>query len=66
MNIQITGTRDGVRWPPPGEVKDLPDHEAARLCAAGSAEPVAERAQPEKAVAPAAEKRGGRGRSKPA
>jgi hypothetical protein len=42
MRIQITGTRDGVRWPAPGGVVDLPDHEAARLCANGRAEPVAD------------------------
>ena len=42
MKIQLTGTRDGVRWPKVGEVVDLPDHEAARLCANGRAEPVVE------------------------
>jgi len=42
MRIQIVGTRDGVAWPAPGEVKELPDHEGARLCARGFAEPVVE------------------------
>lgn len=50
MLEQITGTRDGVRWPAPGGVKELPDHEGARLCAAGRAEPVTETA-PERATA---------------
>lgn len=63
MSVQIAGTRDGVRWPVPGEVKELPDHEAARVCAAGYAEPVAEPVKPQRAVAKAAEKRGGSGRS---
>jgi hypothetical protein len=63
MLVQITGTRDGVAWPKVGEVKDLPDHEAKRLCANGFAEPVAEAREKkaEKAVAKQhakAEKRG--------
>jgi len=49
MRIQIVGTRDGVAWPPPGGVKDVPDHEGARLCANGFAEPVVEE-RVEKAV----------------
>lgn len=42
MKMQITGTRDGVRWPAPGGEVDLPDHEAAKLCANGFADPVVE------------------------
>ncbi len=65
MKVQIAGTRDGVAWPAPGEVKEVPDHEGARLCANGFATPVVEE-RVEKAVAEKpAEKRGGRGRSKP-
>lgn len=45
---QITGNRDGVRWPAPGATIDLPDNEAAKLCASGRAEPVAEPAKAEK------------------
>lgn len=40
MKEQILGTRDGVAWPPAGGEIELPDHEAKKLCAAGSAVPV--------------------------
>lgn len=57
MNIQITGTRNAVRWPAPGSIVDLPDGEAADLCSQGYAEPVVED-RVEKAVPKArAEKR---------
>lgn len=52
--VSLTGTRDGVDWPPIGEAFDLPDGEAADYIAAGlcvKAEPSA----PEAAVAPAPE-----------
>ncbi len=42
MKIWISGTRNGVPWPVPGETVDLPDIEAAKLCAQGSAVPVVE------------------------
>lgn len=63
MREQILGTRNGVRWPAPGEVKNLPDGEAAELIVAGIAEQVdepsaAEVARPRKATARKAEKRG--------
>ena len=60
MLEQITGTRDGVRWPAVGEEIDLPDHEAAKLCAAGRAKPVeTRRASVETATSkPAVESRG--------
>jgi hypothetical protein len=48
MKEQILGTRDGVRWPAPGGEVTLPDYEGAKLCAAGSAEPVAEPTKTEK------------------
>jgi hypothetical protein len=56
MREQITGYRNEVAWPAKGEVVDLPDNEAAKLCAAGRAVPVVED-RTEKAVAPAAETR---------
>ena len=62
MREQITGYRNEVAWPSPGQVVDLPDVEAAKLCAAGRAEPVVED-RVEKAVAPAAEKRTPKSRS---
>jgi len=52
LKVELSGTRDGVPWPPRGEAVDLPDAEAADLCAAGMADPVAERPV-EKAVPPA-------------
>lgn len=59
MKIAISGTRNGEPWPRTGEKTDLPDQEAAELCAAGLAEPVAENEKIEKAVkTEATEKRG--------
>lgn len=40
MTIQITGTRDGAYWPAPGGEIDLPEVEAAKMCAAQYATPV--------------------------
>jgi hypothetical protein len=57
MLVQLSGTRDGVEWPPIGGVLVCPDQEAADLAASGyavavaKAAPVVERAD----VAPAAE-----------
>lgn len=54
MVARISGVRDGVDWPAPGEVIDVPAEEAASLMASGlavAAAPVA----PETAAAPAAE-----------
>lgn len=60
MKTQITGSRNGVRWPAAGGEVDLPDNEAADLCAAGLAEPMVED-RVEKAVpSKRAEKRRGR------
>ena len=42
MKFKIQGSRNGVRWPDAGGVVDLPDNEAADLCAAGIAEPADE------------------------
>lgn len=38
MIVQLSGTRDGKPWPGRGEVVDLPDEEAAQMCASGMAE----------------------------
>lgn len=60
MKVGLSGTRDGIEWPPRGSVIELPDAEAADYCAAGMAEPVAEfKDDEEKAVvADDAEERG--------
>jgi hypothetical protein len=72
MKVQVSGTRDGLPWPDRGETVDLPDEEAAQLCAAGMAETVkdttekavpkqAETTEPEQTETtekPAPEKRG--------
>lgn len=54
MLEQISGRRNGERWPAPGDTIDLGDNEGADLCAQGVAEPVEDKA--EKATAPAAKK----------
>ena len=41
MKVQVSGSRDGVRWPEIGEELTVPDAEGADLCAQGYAEPVA-------------------------
>jgi hypothetical protein len=58
MKTQVLGNLDGVRWPAPGGVIDLPERLALHEIAADRAEPVAEQAKPEKATARKAEKRG--------
>lgn len=50
LKAQITGTRNGLDWPKPGAVVDLPDDEAVSLCASGIATPVGED-RPEMATA---------------
>lgn len=51
MRDQISGTRNGEPWPPPGSEVDLPDVEAVKYCANGLATPVADKdADVEKAV----------------
>jgi len=47
MKYQVSGTRDGVDWPPIGDELDVPDLEGAELCASGIAEAVASRQKPE-------------------
>lgn len=57
MLENVTGTLDGKRWPPKGEVVEVPDRIGAHECANGRAEPVAEVAKPEKATPRKAETR---------
>ncbi|MGV4984518.1 hypothetical protein ACVB8X_13940 [Streptomyces sp. NRAIS4] len=42
MKTAVSGSRNGVPWPPRGGTVELPDDEAAGLCASGMAEPVAD------------------------
>ena len=57
MAVSMSGTRGGEAWPGVGEELVVGDEEGAQLCAAGLAEPVAEKPKAEKAVAPKAETR---------
>lgn len=43
MRDQISGTRNGEPWPPPGAEIDLPDAEAVKYCANGLAAPVGDK-----------------------
>lgn len=51
MNVtmlrKVSGTRDGVDWPDPGEWIDVPDEEAASLIMLGLAEAASEVAEGE-------------------
>lgn len=58
MKIEVSGTRDGERWPAVGGEMVVSDAEGADLCSQGFAEPVVE-TKPEKAVAKKAETRKG-------
>ena len=42
MKVQVSGVRDGVKWPDIGGELVVSDREGADLCAQGYAEPVAE------------------------
>lgn len=58
MKVEISGARDDSAWPAIGGELVVSDREGAELCAVGYAEPVAEPARVERAVAPpVAEKR---------
>lgn len=46
----ISGSRDGAPWPKRGETMELPDDEAAAMCASGLAAPVADTDDVETAV----------------
>lgn len=54
MLVPITGTRNGVDWPPIGGEVDLPEVEARHLVDGGLAVEVAVAPAPEKAAAPKA------------
>lgn len=56
MKSQVSGTRNGVKWPSAGEKIEVSDEEGAALCRGGLAEPVTED-RVEKAVAPEPEER---------
>jgi hypothetical protein len=45
LTVQVSGTRDGLYWPPVGTVVDLDDDEAEGLMTAGIAEAVTEKAK---------------------
>ncbi|MFD4660832.1 hypothetical protein ACFWP2_35045 [Kitasatospora sp. NPDC058444] len=47
MLVQISGTRNGQDWPPPGAVLDLPEAEALQLVAHRNAAVVEEQDDPE-------------------
>ena len=47
MRARISGTRNGVDWPPVGGVVDLPESEASALIALGAAVEVATAPEPE-------------------
>jgi hypothetical protein len=53
MKVQLSGTRNGQPWPGKGETMELPDDEAAQMCASGMAETV--KGKTEKAVPAKAE-----------
>ncbi len=51
MRVMVTGTRDGVEWPQPGGILDVPADEAASLVRAGLAEVAELKAEPGPEVA---------------
>jgi len=58
MKVGISGSLDGVPYPPRGEVWEVSDVAGALLCSKGQAEPVVDKDDKvEKAVAPEPEKR---------
>lgn len=50
LKVQLSGTRDGVSWPPVGTVVELPDDEARDMLTSGVAGPLDENDRPETAV----------------
>jgi hypothetical protein len=63
LRAEITGTRNGQPWPAKGSLVELPDDEAAALCKARLADPVASDRPPERAVPPTTAERRRRPRS---
>lgn len=55
MKVQMSGTRNGQRWPKAGETADIPTGEATHLVASGIAERVGEKPVTETATPPEAE-----------
>jgi len=56
MRVSISGTRNGVDWPPKGSVVDLPDAEAVDMLNGGLAAPVPADGPERAVVAPVVEK----------
>lgn len=54
MKVQMSGTRNGQRWPKAGETADIPTGEALHLVASGIAEEVTDEQAAETATLPAA------------
>lgn len=50
LKVQLSGTRDGVSWPPVGTVVELPEDEARDMLTSGVAGPLDENDRPESAV----------------
>lgn len=50
LAVQMSGTRDGVAWPPVGSVVELPDDEADAMIQSGTGRAVNDSDQPETAV----------------
>jgi hypothetical protein len=57
MKVGVSGTHDGVDWPPKGGVAEVSDVEGADLCARGLAEAVVEDRVEKRPAAKRAEKR---------
>lgn len=55
MKIQMSGTRNGQRWPKAGETADIPTGEATHLVASGIAEQVTDEQVTEPQPEPEAE-----------
>jgi len=53
MKADISGSRNGQPWPRRGGTVEVPDAEGADLCAAGLAEPVAQKTARVETAAPA-------------
>ncbi len=50
LNVQMSGTRDGVAWPAVGSVVELPEDEARDMLTSGTASAVNDSDQPEPVV----------------
>ncbi|MEV5261751.1 hypothetical protein AB0L02_27390 [Streptomyces anulatus] len=52
MKVQMSGTRNGSRWPKAGEIADIPTGEASHLVASGIAEKVSDGPPTEETATP--------------